>query len=311
MKNLIRSLIVVLCSGALAFGVDAEKVKISVVKNLKSLSMHEASPPTGYLNMGKASTSKNRAADLKKVNPNKWWFVSIPLSAEAASRGDRVPDFIPELTVDIFLMFRLDDGGSSKFSPTTSLVLLKKSIDYVNIPIVSEKVKGKSIGKGEFNVGAFISPTDVSKLTVREKKKNEGGDGDLSKSLIGFAVEVRFEGTLCNDVEESPSDYFFDTFVKDKIQTIWPKWWQTSKIGDGDGIKLLCINETPFAPFYATLFPPTKVLFANTGAAKQESSSSSATDSEPAENTTSSSSRTTRSASSTSSSTSTTTRSAE
>lgn len=169
---------------------------------------------------------------------------------EGKVRNDGEPDFIPELEVDVTLLIKVDT--------TEKPVMLKKTLTYVDVPV------------GDFNVGVFISPSDVSKLTVQKKKQEEGGDGDLSQSLIGFAIEARFAGNVCTKAtDRQPLEYVFDNAIKKKLSA---KWWLSSL--SANGAKLLSIDETPFAPYYYPHFPRTKTLYGGHDSSSASSSSS-------------------------------------
>lgn len=239
---------VALVGTTVAYGLNADKAQVTVPK-LTSLKVNRVTPPNGSLFASGAAaarsasaTTRARARTAKRGAGLSWNYVSIPLNVEGKCKGDKEPDFIPELTVDITLLFTV----ATQDKP----VMLKKTITYVDIPV------------GEFNVGAFISPSDASLLTVAKGKEDEGGDGDLSKSLIGFAIEARFDGNNClKTTDREPNEYVFAGDIKRKLSA---KWW-TSSMGS-NGAKLLSIDETPFAAYYYPHFPRTKSLFATTSA---------------------------------------------
>ncbi len=244
MKNLTRIILATLLGSTLACGLDATKVKVKLDKPAP-LKMQRINPPNSN-NFFAASAEKRNAR--QGLNPNGWHYVSIPMNVVAEGVKGSEPDFIPEMTVDVYLLISVRTSERP--------MLLKKTITYVDIPIFE--------GKGVFNVGAFLKPSDVSKLTVSKGKEDKSGTGDMAHSLAGYAVVARFDGKLCNILDpKEPSDHVFSTEFKSKLTG---KWWESSKLSAPAGIKLYAINETPFADFYSPTFPKMKVLRAGAGA---------------------------------------------
>lgn len=239
MKNLFRLLFIALLGGAMASALDAERVKLTVVKPTSPLKLTAVSPPngSGYF------ASPNKDSGKSKANPNKWHYLAIPLKVEAETRSGKKPDFIPEMQIDVTVLVSI--------KTTDKPLMLKKTLHYINIPLSNK-------GDGYFNAGVLLAPTDVSRLSVQKNKDGEGGNGDLSDSLAGYAVEARFDGALCNVVSDrEPSDYIYVSSLKSKMGV---KWWTSTRFSSG-GIRLYGIDETPFAPFYSPTFPQTKSVY--------------------------------------------------
>lgn len=262
---------VAMMGSTLAYGLQAEKAQVTVEK-VSSIKVNRVTPPNGSIFITSAAkrsssaSTRTKAREAKRGAGLSWNYVSIPLKVEGKCKGDGEPDFIPELAVDVTLLFSI----ATQEKP----VMLKKTVTYVDIPV------------GEFNVGVFLSPADVSLLTVAKTKPDEGGDGDLSKSLIGFAIEARFDGNNCvKSSDKEPNNFVFASDIERKLS---PKWW-TSNLS-ANGAKLLSIEETPFAAYYYPHFPQTKNLFASTSGSRSASSAVSSTPSPSVSTSTSTSS---------------------
>ncbi len=280
MKNLIRLLFATLLSSAFSFGVDAIKVNVKLDK-AAPLEMKRVSPPNGSGYFPVTSARSNKV----KPNPSGWHFVGFPLYAEAEGRGKEEPDFIRELTVDVYLLMTRETSDRP--------MILKKTLTYVDIPIFE--------GKGIFNVGVFLNPAAVSWLTTAKNKEQEAGTGDMKRRLAGYAVVARFDGKICNFVDSrSESDIVFANEYKSKFSG--KKWWESTKLAGPSEVQLLGINETPFAAHYAPTFPMMKPLYAVAADAKASSSPDDSADSyESVEDTSASTSSSTRSSRSSSS----------
>ena len=164
----------------------------------------------------------------KSTGNDAWQYVAIPLKVEGKVKGNEEPDYVPALTVTIYLVFGQGRGETP--------LLMQKTMTYVEVPV------------GDIEVAAFISPADARKIAEKEK-------GDLSGKLQAIALEVEFNGDNCVKAGTNPS-HIFEAQLKQKLSG---RWWK--KRGETKGAELRCISETPLAPFYAGRFPATKPIY--------------------------------------------------
>lgn len=178
-----------------------------------------------------------------------WQYVVIPLKVDGKCRGDHYPNFLGELKVHIYAAF---DGGKD-----ADPVLLDKEITYVEIPLPGKSSENKDWSCGTMNAGIFISPANASKILGSANKGTK-----LKDKLIAVAVDASFDGTSCMHPTKEPF-VIIDTKYKQKLTG---SWWKKSSKNKG-GAELSSIAESPFAPFYAPVFPATKPLFGSAKAA--------------------------------------------
>lgn len=180
--------------------------------------------------------------------PAVWYFVPLPIEVEAKARGDKEVTYIDELKLTIHAAFMV---GKSK-EPT----MISKEITYAEIPVGGSGKKAE----GKFNAGFFISPMNAELISDK---------GDVTARLAAVAVEATFNGSDCTSTEKAPAIVLGST-----SDIFTGKWW-TKSATNPKNIKLHSIAETPFAPYYSTLFPPTVPLYGGDGAGSSSSSSSS------------------------------------
>ncbi len=252
MKRAFLSLVAAACSALTAAAVDATAANVWLDANAKPV----------FQIMGKGIQADKGASAPTFTCP--WQYVSIPLHVEGKLKGDEAehPHFISELKLRISLAIAIeDDKGKVMKKP----VILQKDVTYVDVPLAkSDKKTGKSV----VNVGVFVSPASAYKLN----RKN----GDLSKKLVGVAVEGTFNGANCNRLKGDGSESPVVGVVVNQSagKELGEKWWRGTGSGS-TGAVLNAISETPFAPQYAEHgFPPVRPMY---GAAESGSSSSSST----------------------------------
>ena len=250
MKNLLLPLAVAaFCGLPVASALNADNARVTLdVSNGGDLRVESISPMTVF--------GGKEAKQSRTDKSTTWQYVTIPLKVEAKCKGDRSPNYVDELKVHVYAVF----GGEKGDEP----IMLDKEITYVDIP-----VNGKSGGKlseGHMNAGIFISPANASKI-INSNSKVELGD-----KLIAVAIEASFHDSPCIAGDTEPFAVV-DSKYKQKLTGAW--WKKSSK--NKQGAELSAISETPFAPFYAPVFPPTKPLYgsAEGGSSYTGSSSSS------------------------------------
>lgn len=251
MKNLLFPLAVAaFCGLPVASALNADNARVTLdVSNGGDLRV-ESITPTAVFGGKEAKQSRTDKSTT-------WQYVTIPLKVEAKCKGDRSPNYVDELKVHVYAVF----GGEKGDEP----IMLDKEITYVDIP-----VNGKSGGKlseGHMNVGIFISPANASKI-INSNSKVELGD-----KLVAVAIEASFHDSPCIAGDTEPFAVV-DSKYKQKLTGAW--WKKTSK--NKQGAELSAISETPFAPFYAPVFPPTKPLYGSAEGSSSSASSSSSAD---------------------------------
>lgn len=274
MKNLLFPLAVAaFCGLPVASALNADNARVSLdVRNGGDLRVSGIAYPETVFGGKEAGKAKAPA----------WQFVTIPLKVEAKSKGEHAPNFVDELKVHVYAVFNTEKGEDP--------IMLDKEITYVDIPL-NTKSSGK-VSEGNMNVGIFISPSDISKIT------NSTSKTELGDKLVAVAVEATFKGSPCVAGDSDPS-YVVDSKFKQKLTGAW--WKKSSK--NKQGAELKAISETPFAPFYAPMFPPTKPLYGSADGSSSSYSPSSSSDAEESDTTVSSDTETTTTVSPTTSST--------
>lgn len=252
MKNLLFPFAVAaFCGLPMAFGLNADNARVSLdVSGSGDLRVDSAVP----MSIFGGKDAKQSRGDRSST----WQYVTIPVKVEAKCKGDDQPNFVDELKVHVYAVFGSDKGSDP--------IMLDKEITYADIPVSS---KGK-MSEGKMNIGVFISPSNASKI-MNSNSKTELGD-----KLIAVAVEASFHDSPCMD-SDKPYDYVVDSKFKQKLTGAW--WKKASNAKNKQGAELLAISETPFAPFYAPVFPPTKPLYSGASGSFFTGSSSSSSDS--------------------------------
>lgn len=244
MKKLFTSLAAFLvCGASVSMAQTATAVNVIFTPKASDIKMGKIEAPEAAQFI--KAKDLNVKADKK---PAIWHFVPLPVKVEAKARGEKEVAYIDELKLNIHAAFLV---GKSK-TPT----LISREITYTEIPVSGG---GSKPAEGKFNAGFFISPMNAE--LINEK-------GDITARLAGVAVEATFQGAPCNDTEKEPAVVLDST-----CDALSGKWW-TKSAENPKNIKLHSIAETPFAPYYSSLFPPTKPLY---GGSDSGSSSSSGT----------------------------------
>lgn len=227
-----------------ASALNAEYANVSLdVQGSSDLKVEPITPPT----MG-FSVKESKGKGSEKLAS--WQYITIPLRVNGKCRGDKNPNFVGELNVHVYAAF---EGAGKDAAP----ILLDKEITYVEIPLSGKSSENKEWMEGLMNAGIFLSPSNAKKILGDDKEKIE-----LKDKLIAVAVEASFEGSNCMHPKKEPF-YIVSTKYKQKLSGAWWKKGSANK----QNAELLAISETPFAPFYAPTFPPTKPLYGSADAA--------------------------------------------
>lgn len=259
MKNLLFPFAVAaFCGLPVAFGLNADNARVSLDVNGGGDLRVESAVPMSIFGGKDAKQSRGDRTTT-------WQYVTIPVKVQAKCKGDQEPNFVDELKVHVYAVFGSDKGSDP--------IMLDKEITYVDIPV---SPKGK-MSEGRMNVGVFISPANASKI-MNSNSKLELGD-----KLIAVAIEASFHDSPCLSTDSEPS-FVVDSKFKQKLTGAW--WKKSSNAKNKSGAELLAISETPFAPFYAPVFPPTKPLYSSaTGSSFTGSSASADSETDTTEST--------------------------
>lgn len=194
-----------------------------------------------------------------KASTVPWQVVNIPVTVEAvgprnAMGKEEKPQFISRIDFHVYLAFESDDREKGSKSKDARLILLDKEVSYVNIP-VHPGTGGDAFCQNKMYVGVFISPSDAVKIRTAGKDR-----GILSDSLMAVAVEASFNGANCMVSEvkgkKKERSKILDPSNKKHFNGLW---WK--KKGETNGVELLTIAETPYAPFYAPFYPAVTPMF--------------------------------------------------
>lgn len=213
-------------------------------------------------------TKKPKAAD-------PWQMLTFKLDLKPrckdGSDGERVPNFVDELDVHVYILFQ----GAQR----DSLVMVDGTVKYVEIPVKPENATADK-ATTTINAAVFFSPYDAKKIVDALNKKDGktsksdtvANNGDLSHAVAAFAVEVTRHDKDVYDVKGNKDR---SIIVKSSIKSgLKDKWW-TKKMTKVEGVRARSIAETPYAPYYNLYFPPTKPLY---GEAAGSSSGSTGSD---------------------------------
>lgn len=216
----------------------------------------------------------------------RWLVYNIPICVNGTMRTrsskseseSKPATVIPELTVTVTMLYSRrakessDKKSSSKKSP--DYYVINKKITYVDIPLERDKTKrdknGNEYGYAEMSVGVFVPQTVVTIM---------GGDNDPTKVLKGsdlkiegFAINAEYKGNRISGSEPTivgekftktkPAYSYLTSTATSKLDAEhWASPSELKKYGVQDGVRLFCISETPYAPFYGTMYPATKPLY--------------------------------------------------
>lgn len=230
---------------------------------------------------------KRMALTSLKDTDKRWFVYNIPICISAikkvSSKTYKAATVVPELTVKVYLLYssknnKNSDSAKADKSADASVAkwrLLEKEITYVDIPLEhsgTKKEGSREAGYAEMSVGVFIPQTVATLMS---------GDDDPGKILNGsdlqiaaFAIVPKFNGEECKEVgvagvtyskAKRPFDYVCDATFERRISSSSKNWWQSDSIKSHftapEGVRLYCISETPYAPFYGTMYPATKPLY--------------------------------------------------
>ncbi len=228
MKKYLFSLAVAaLCGLPTASAVDADHVRVTFKSKGSELKVEAINTPVPGVDL----FNTKRGGDASQT----WHYVRVPLTVEGKAKGaDKGPNFVDELKVHVYMVFAAGKGETP--------IMLDKEITYVEIPLQG--------GKSDINAGVFISPANASKILGDPSKI------DFSNKLAAVAVEASFKGASCINTEVEPA-VVLSHELNSKLNGAWWKKNANNKTG----AVLNAISETPFAPFYGTLFPATKPLY--------------------------------------------------
>lgn len=235
---------------------DAESAKAELKLKAKDLKFEEIIPRDMD-----GSTYFTFNKNKKGASPA-WFYMPIPyeLRGECPAKDGRpdYPLYVPELKVHVYCLF---DMGKKSGGKKTKFIMIDKEITYVDIPLPSKDSAKKEGLNKEVYAAVFVSPADAARLgdesTSQSDKADKISKVEFGKNLAAVAVEFRV-----GDVEVSVSDFKKNNpkgIVKsDYANVLNDGWW---KLENKSVIDLKSIAETPFAPFYAAVFPPTANLY--------------------------------------------------
>lgn len=233
-KYLFPLAVAALCGFPTASALDAEAVQVTFKAKPGDLKVERLNLPTPGVDIFNGKDMGKRVDDGQM-----WHFVRIPLTVEGKAKG-KSPNFIPELKVHIYTVFVAGKGESP--------IMIDKEITYVDVPLTPQSGNGPS--KNDINVGVFISPSNAVKILDEPNKV------DFSNKLAAVAVEATFNGASCINKEVEPA-VVISHDLANKLNGTW--WKKTAK--NKNGAALSSIAETPYAPFYAPMFPATSPMF--------------------------------------------------
>lgn len=248
MKKLFASLTaLMICGASISMAQTASSVRVTFDPTATDVKIGTVEVPEAK---GIVKFKDFNVKEAKK--PAEWYFVPVPVEVEAKSRGGKAASYIGELKLNIHAVFLVGKDNE----PT----MISKEVTYAEIP-----VSGGSDSKpasGKFNAGFFISPMNAY-LICGKKPDN------MQSRLAAIAVEATFDGSNCNSSEKAPA-IVLDNSQKDILSG---KWW-TKTAANPLEIKLHSMAESPFAPFFAAIAPPTVPLYGSAAASGSSSSSS-------------------------------------
>ncbi len=230
-----------LCSLPQASAVSAEFVQTEL--KLNNVQLEQVVPHTEYF------ASKEAA---KGINPA-WHYVRIPYTLQGKCRdAEKTPLYVDELKVHAYLVFAV--GKEDK-----NFILVDKEVTYVDIPLRPRSGNGLA-ENDKVQAAFFISPADATRICADSSRRAD--KADLSGLLAAVAVEFKFKESDC-----SKPDSTTDIILNKKLKNQLKKGWWRKEAKNSIGVSLRGINETPFAPFYAPAFPPTRPIYGTEGGA--------------------------------------------
>ena len=282
--------------------VEATKVHVAINQNKVGSSADLAPLPMPQNDVFKGVKNGVPLSSLSNDEKTAQWHVlNIPITITATGRNAQnktaPASCVNELTVTAYVIYKTPSAGgkssskgSSKSDKGANYSIIEKTITYVNIPLdKSTKVEsGNEVGYADMSVGLFIPRTSGFKIT--------GSDvpSDLTKSgvVCAYAVTAMFRGAPCDRVDikalgstkavgVTPNSRIFEPALKKIVGDAL--WWK-GKTHDSmtpSEAEVMCISETPFAPFYYTYYPATKPLYGSPSNSAADSGTPAAPDALP------------------------------
>lgn len=230
-------------------------------------------------------------SSLKDYKDNRWFVFSIPVCISASKRESanvtKAATLVPELSFKVYLLYKPKtskaDASEAKGekSDAAKYRLLEKEITYVDIPLdrgVVKKEGSRDAGYAEMSIGLFIPQTVANVMMGDDDPSKAGSGNDLQ--VAAFAIEPKFKGSVCKEVGvagvsyskgKRPFDYIADKSLErilmpSSSSSKKSNWWDADGKVKGHfpvptAARLLCISETPYAPFYGEAYPATKPLY--------------------------------------------------
>lgn len=222
-------------SSLTASALDAEHVRVSMKAKGSDLKVETINTPVPGVDVFNSKRTEASAP---------WYCIRIPLTVEGIAKNNptgKGPTFVDELKVHVYAVFTAGKGEDP--------IMLDKEVTYVDIPLSPSNSADKP-SKGEMNAGVFISPSNAAKILGEPSKI------DFGNKLSAVAVEVTYKDSPCikDDGEQAV------VISHDLDSKLNGKWWKKNS-KNKSGAVLSAISETPFAPFYAPVFPATSPLF--------------------------------------------------
>lgn len=277
-------------------------VKVSL--NHKSITGTQKFASLNAPTLDALAVNKMLALSSKNDYKNMGWFVyNIPICITAQMRDKdktkKPATLIEELKIKVYLIYTTknlkdkDKKGNHDESKILGYRLMEKEITYVNIPmdkISKKEVGGKDAGDTgyvEMSVGLFLPQASATRITGEEDPGKATNSSDLT--IVAYAIEPTFKDTACKHVSVSTATLVgkTDREKTDNAQS-WSlrsgidpdmskalnsgAWWKEKGRAHliPSDVEILCISETPFAPFYATMYPATKPLYGSPSEGKTE-----------------------------------------
>ena len=235
------------------------------------------------------SCSKLGLSSLKDFKDSRWFVFNIPVVITGYGRMEggktEAATIIPELTFKVYLLYKpkeskgKKDGAETKDdSKAAEYRILEKEITYVDIPLErgtlkKDKEKNTDVGYAEMSVGVFI-PQAVACMMMGDEDPSKVTSGNDLK-IAAFAVIPSVKGKECKAVSvagvsygsksKQEFGYIADKDLSRRFSSSSLNWWDDKareRYGaPSRGERLMCISETPYAPFYNGMYPATRPLY--------------------------------------------------
>lgn len=265
--------------GAEEWASEASEVQVNIC-------LEDLQPKAEVLSLSKGAAGGDAFKDMRVKLTGQapsWYAINIPIEIRAMGvatiksksgggekREKRPARFVKELKVTAYVLFKKDPDVADKSSnpDPSDFFLLQKEITYVNIPMEKNiKKGGDGFDKGgaayaKMSVGLFLSPYSVMKLSGSEKI-------DAVPRVIGVAIAPTFNGLPCRAImrrssKASPMSHVYSDHDKKMAKKLGDtQWWKGNTAGHFAAVdaELLCISETPWAPYFAAAYPATRPVY--------------------------------------------------